>query len=242
MEAAPCERLGWDSEFFGRRIARVTSPTLDAAQMSRVIEWCRVESIECLYLLSDSADTATANLAAQNGFNLVDIRVTLEAAVETRHPSGTVDAIRPAIPEDVPALREIARVSHRDSRFYQDPNFTDAQCDALYETWIDKSCAGYADVVLVEKVDGRATGYVSCHSSGTAPARIGLFAVAPGARGRGVGRGLVGEALRWFHEHGASRVSVVTQGRNVAAQRLYQRAGFQTVSLALWHHRWFDRR
>jgi ribosomal protein S18 acetylase RimI-like enzyme len=36
-------------------------------------------------------------------------------------------------------------------------------------------------------------------------------------------------------------VSVVTQGRNVAAQRLYQRAGFVTASTQLWYHRWLDR-
>jgi len=34
---------------------------------------------------------------------------------------------------------------------------------------------------------------------------------------------------------------VVTQGRNLAAQRLYQRNGFVTASLQLWYHRWFPR-
>ena len=241
VEPAPCERLPWDSEFFRRSIARVTLSSLDPAQMSRVTEWCRTQSIDCLYLLSDAGDLRTANLAAQNGFILVDLRVTLEARPEvTRSPTSGA-AIRPAVPDDVPALREIARTSHRDSRFYQDPHFASSECDALYETWIEKSCAGYADVVLVAVADNRAGGYVSCHLSGTGAARIGLFAVAAGARGRGVGLALVDGALRWFRERNAARVSVVTQGRNVAAQRLYQRAGFVTASVALWHHRWFDR-
>ena len=30
-------------------------------------------------------------------------------------------------------------------------------------------------------------------------------------------------------------------GRNLAAQRLYQRSGFVTASLQLWYHRWFLR-
>ena len=40
----------------------------------------------------------------------------------------------------------------------------------------------------------------------------------------------------------ARRITVVTQGRNARAQRLYQRAGFVTESVRLWFHRWFDRR
>ena len=32
---------------------------------------------------------------------------------------------------------------------------------------------------------------------------------------------------------------VVTQGGNVAAQRVYQHAGFRTARTELWYHRWF---
>jgi hypothetical protein len=34
--------------------------------------------------------------------------------------------------------------------------------------------------------------------------------------------------------------TVVTQGRNVAAQRTYQGAGYRTSRTSLWFHRWFD--
>jgi ribosomal protein S18 acetylase RimI-like enzyme len=56
----------------------------------------------------------------------------------------------------------------------------------------------------------------------------------------GVGRKLVVASLGWFDAHGADRVTVVTQGRNIAAQRLYQRCGFLTRSTGLWYHRWFS--
>jgi ribosomal protein S18 acetylase RimI-like enzyme len=32
--------------------------------------------------------------------------------------------------------------------------------------------------------------------------------------------------------------TVVTQGRNIASQRLYQKHGFVTQSIQLWYHRW----
>jgi dTDP-4-amino-4,6-dideoxy-D-galactose acyltransferase len=56
----------------------------------------------------------------------------------------------------------------------------------------------------------------------------------------GVGRALVVNAIRWFSGQGVDSVSVVTQGRNVRAQRLYQRCGFTTRSVELWFHRWFS--
>jgi hypothetical protein len=31
----------------------------------------------------------------------------------------------------------------------------------------------------------------------------------------------------------------VTQGRNLAAQRLYQRTGFLIRDLQLWYHKWY---
>ena len=34
-------------------------------------------------------------------------------------------------------------------------------------------------------------------------------------------------------------MKVVTQGRNIAGQRLYQRCGFLTRSVELWYHKWY---
>jgi ribosomal protein S18 acetylase RimI-like enzyme len=62
--------------------------------------------------------------------------------------------------------------------------------------------------------------------------------VGPAARGHGVGTALVEALLSWAGSRGAERVTVVTQGRNVAAQRLYQRCGFLTRSIHLWYHHW----
>jgi hypothetical protein len=35
-------------------------------------------------------------------------------------------------------------------------------------------------------------------------------------------------------------VLVVTQGRNYAAQRLYQRNQFRTCEVQLWYHKWYS--
>jgi ribosomal protein S18 acetylase RimI-like enzyme len=62
--------------------------------------------------------------------------------------------------------------------------------------------------------------------------------LAPEAQGRGLGRQLIQAAIGFFERQAATRITVVTQGRNVRAQRLYQRCGFVTESLLLWYHWW----
>ena len=45
--------------------------------------------------------------------------------------------------------------------------------------------------------------------------------------------------LDWFRTQGAHEVTVVTQGNNRAAQRLYQQCGFLSRDLQLWYHKWY---
>ena len=96
----------------------------------------------------------------------------------------------------------------------------------------------HAGAVLVAKGERHAAGYVSCHVDGAA-GEIGLFAVSEEARGRRLGRDLMDAACVWFAGHGVTRVTVVTQGTNVRAQRTYQRRGFLIGKVELWYHRWF---
>ncbi len=235
-----CNYLDWDSEFFSRRIARVASGRLDSETLKGVLSWSEENSIDCLYFLADAADKESAALAADNNFRFVDIRTTYERPLAGDDSFGErAPEIRKALPQDVPALRAIAGVSHQDSRFYFDPAFSEAACNALYETWIEKSCQGYANAVLVAELEGRAVGYISLHLDEENTGQIGLIAVGADAKGHGLGKKLINESLRWFASEGVGRVTVVTQGRNVIAQRLYQRFGFMLTSVEVWYHRWF---
>jgi dTDP-4-amino-4,6-dideoxy-D-galactose acyltransferase len=230
------EYLEWDTQFFGVRIGRLTGHRLTRERVTEAQSWCRVNQIDCLYFLADSDDAATVTLAEANGFRLVDIRVTFERPLPKE--TEATPAIRAFRAEDGPRIREIARVSHRDSRFYYDPRFPESRCDALYEAWIERSAGGWADAVLVAERDGVPAGYLSCHLSGPAGS-IGLVAVAPEWQGRGLGKQLIHASLEYFRRHGTTRATVVTQGRNLSSQRLYQRCGFVTQAMQLWYHRWF---
>lgn len=237
-----CEFLPWDSDFFGIRIGRVEG-TLAAEGAERLASWVESESLDCVYFLVKADDRTSIRTAEDRGFRLVDIRVELKLpTLATASPGEPVSPapIRRAIQSDIEVLKRIASESHKDTRFYSDENFDPRKVDALYEEWIEKSCSGWADQVLVLELGDRAAGYISCHLD-EGGGRIGLFAVAANARGRGHAAALIRSGLEWFRRAGAVEVRVTTQGKNTAAQRTYQRSGFLTDSTALWYH-WWPRR
>ena len=132
MHREACKELPWDSEFFGVRVAQYSGDRLTEESAAAALEFCRERWIDCLYLLL-ADDPATKAVAASHGFQQVDTRLTLGRTFADGVP-GETPHVRAAEPSDLPALREIARVSHRDTRFYFDPNFERSRCDALPAT------------------------------------------------------------------------------------------------------------
>lgn len=238
-----CQYLEWDSNFFKNRIGAIRVNRLSSDEMETVVEWCKAEKIDCLYLAVEAHDNETVRLAEDHQFRFVDIRLTLDCNLASTISSLSGESnvpFRQAVPTDIPALKAIARVVHTDTRFFHDPQFPHSLCEALYETWIEKSCTGYADVVFTPVIDSQPVGYISCHLPTTnADAKIGLVGIAPDAQGFGLGGELIAHALAYFNEQQVPYVTVVTQGRNTRAQRLYQRFGFLTKSVHLWYHKWF---
>jgi dTDP-4-amino-4,6-dideoxy-D-galactose acyltransferase len=242
-----CTILEWDTAFFDLRIARVCQDTLTIDEAHWVDRWCCDNNVACLYFLARADEPFTLRVAETHKFALTDIRVTYLAELVGpffRDSVGSQSVIRPAKPADLPVLQRIARHGHTASRFYADERFPRHLCDALYETWITRSCTGHADLVLIAELQGAPIGYLTCHlDSEQRLGSIGLVGVDKPAQGQGVGQALVGEALKWFGAQQMRAVTLVTQGHNIAAQRLYQKNGFRTSSVQFWYHKWYaDRR
>ena len=233
-----CEFLQWDSDFFSLRIGKAIPNRVDLDTMSQIKNWCKNESIDCLYFLSDADDPVTTHLLLHHQFDLVDTRMTLERDLIILPPFEPSTTLRLAHEEDIPQLKQIAKHSYHHTRYYFDGRFPVERCDDLYATWIERSCQGYADAVWVATEDsGAVQGFITC-SIHEMQGEIGLLGVASGYSGRGIGFQLVMRALSWIQEKGVKSVKVVTQGRNIPAQRLYQRTGFLSHSLRHWYHYW----
>jgi dTDP-4-amino-4,6-dideoxy-D-galactose acyltransferase len=238
MTDEPCAELSWDSKFWGFPVARVNGETLDGDTLPTIVRWCADHATRCLYFRCPTSDERSAQMALENGFVLVDTRVTMETDAVNDVPGSDV---RAAEPNDIELLAPQARGAYTDTRFFFDAHFPRERCADLYETWLRESMKGFADVVLVIDRDGAPRGYVTVSlSNADAIARIGLLAVERAFAGRALGRTLIAAAISWAAGHGAHRLVVVTQARNAGAVRTYEAAGFRTTNTALQFHRWFE--
>jgi ribosomal protein S18 acetylase RimI-like enzyme len=206
-----------------------------------------------LYALVDADATASIRALETHAFRLADVRLTFDRAVgavptlpvEPAEPglSRAADAwaVEDATARDATALRALARASHTGTRFTDDPGFDRDRAAELYAVWIANALVERDASVIVCRGQEPVAGYLSLHAQSRPEATIGLVAVSETARNSGIGQALVGEALRRARAHGAARVSVVTQGRNAASIRFYERCGFQARRCQLWYHRWAAR-
>jgi dTDP-4-amino-4,6-dideoxy-D-galactose acyltransferase len=233
--------MPWDSDFFGFSVAKVRRDVLDSQSAIAIDAWCREHEVRWLNFVARPDDVQTVLLAERHGYHLADVRMTYGRDLSEPHPPVPhLDEVRLVDPRDVPGLMRIASVSHGDARIYHDGNLPREVCDRFFATWIKNSCEGFANAVLVTGEIGDPTGYVTCHyNNGGAAGSNGLMAVDRRSQGKGLGVSLMAGALRWLADRGAKRAVLVTQGRNLVAQRVYQKLGFLIRKLELQYHKWY---
>jgi N-acetylglutamate synthase-like GNAT family acetyltransferase len=86
--------------------------------------------------------------------------------------------------------------------------------------------------VFVAEAEGRLCGVAALHwqhllERDDPVCRLTALMVAPEARGRGVGRALVGRVERDARGHGCAQLEVTTAEERAAAHEFYERLGFQ---------------
>lgn len=140
--------------------------------------------------------------------------------------------IREATPADFDAVGELTERAFAAGPYGHLPRLPERR--RLERDVTGRSAGG---AVLLAESDGAIAGTVSVLRAGTPLARqavddeaeLRLLAVAPEARGTGLGRILVAAAQEVALEWGASSLVLDTGTRNTTAQRLYERHGFERV-------------
>jgi ribosomal protein S18 acetylase RimI-like enzyme len=181
-----------------------------------------------------TADLENAGLAADNGFRVVDVNVTLE---RRGGESFAGDAVAPATPDQHDALLDIAGSCFRYSRFHLDPGIPRPLADRVKREWVRSFIEGRRGIELLAATAGdEPLGFLAVLETVDDARVIDLVGVAPHAQGRGIGQALV---ANFAHRHGnGTRIlRVGTQASNVPSLRLYEKLGFRVVSSAYVLHR-----
>lgn len=239
MGEAPWRLVTWDTEFFGFPVAQLDAPAVDVDLMTAALAWCRARDVRCLYYLARSADAASQRAVQAGGAQFMDARVTLahpllavEAAEEQADIGPPTDAERAALVRFAPLLAE-------GSRFSADPGFGADAARRLYTRWLQYP----VEASFVARTAAGVGGVITCQTHATETGKLGLIellCVDPAYQQRGLGAALCRRALDWFAGQGCAAAQVITQGHNIASQRVYQRVGFRTARVDFWFHRWFE--
>jgi dTDP-4-amino-4,6-dideoxy-D-galactose acyltransferase len=236
--------LDWDSSFFGFRVARINPKTLNATALKKIIEQLREHEVTLAYWSPDCSDTEAQAAGYSADGCLADKKITYVSELSKLLESpvrGSGQAIEYEGDANNLELEELAIQSGIYSRFKIDPMFPDAKFRELYRTWMRKSISGeLADAVFViPRTDGKIIGMVTVgHTNGRG--QIGLIAVAPGERGKGYGRILMGTAHKFLKSSRYEYSQVVTQMENVSACRLYEICGYQAEKCENVFHFWLQ--
>lgn len=135
-------------------------------------------------------------------------------------------------------LYELAFESGHYSRFKQDRRFPSGIFENLYRCWIERSVnREIAEDVLVFEEKGRVEGMLTYQITPQS-GRIGLIAVSPEVRHKGVASLLMREFETRMKQKGIQTVEVATQGKNFPACRFYEKQGFHVHTSINIYHLW----
>lgn len=234
--------LEWDSDFFEFNIAYISCLRLTVNIEHHVKDFIRSKKIDMIEYLCNCHDRESVLCSEKNGYSFVDMRLTFEQFlnkdinVEARE--GYTVSI--GTESDIDKLNDIATDIYKDSRYYFDDNFARDKVIVFYKNWIEKAIKGtFDDFAYVLYKGEQPIGFCSIRKSREAVAKIGVFGLAKEFSGQGLAKYLLVNVLANLKSQGVEYIEVVTQGRNYAAQRLYQKCGFLTQKTELWYHKWF---
>lgn len=214
------EEAVWDSEFFRRKIGRLTAVP-GGNRLRKYLQQASEDGyayLTCRVVLENIAEVQQLQ---KHGFYVTDIGAVWERGPEV-FPPERMSGVRPALLRDAPGLEALCKGLFREGRFYNDPFFTREEAERLYRQWVINSLRDRTSRTFLAEDSG----FIVCHRTKKSGS-IGLIGLAPSRQGQGIGRSLVCRALSWFQEKKLDTVTVRTQVTNIGAMNFYLKMGFR---------------
>jgi len=238
-----CQKLDWDSKFFGVNIGFISCFRLTHNIENYVREFIRDKKIDMLEYLCNCHDRESVLLSEEYNYSFVDMRLTFEQYLheDINVPKRKGYSLAKGKKKDIAKLKEIGTDIYKYSRYYYDENFDRKKVVEFYLNWIEKAILGtFDDYAYVLYHNTEPIGFCSIKKTkNKKAASIGLLGLSVKYIGQGLGRYMLNLSLKELKKEGVNHIETVTQGRNYKAQRLYQRCGFVTKKTELWYHKWF---
>jgi GNAT superfamily N-acetyltransferase len=213
--------------------------------LPQIMDFCLSERVCFLIARCSTQDLPAAWTMERLGFCLMETLVYFRRDLKRQPlPERRDVLIHSAMPDDVDAVRQIAREAFRgyDGHYHADPRLERSACDDLYVDWAVRSCSqkDLADEVLIAEQEGERLGFLTLKLLETGDADGRLYAVVPRDQGRGIGQALLVDGLYWCLEHGMRGMVISTQITNLASQGSWVRVGFAPYQSFYTFHKWFD--
>jgi GNAT superfamily N-acetyltransferase len=133
----------------------------------------------------------------------------------------------------VPGLKDLGALV----RFHEKIYWKEYRYDRRFGAYVAKGLAGMVlrydsarDRLWLAKSGGRIIGSIAIVRHSRTSAQLRWFLVAPGHRGKGLGKGLMNEALRFARSAGYRTVFLWTTSELDAARHVYEGAGFRRTA------------
>jgi len=231
--------LPWDSDFFGIPMGQLRLENATSASIEDVLDKSLGKNLALLEAFCSAADEQSILALEGCGFHFAGIKAYASRPLGQEEPPFLETDLRfgPARKQDIKDLIAAFGGIYRDSRYYNYRCLDPGKIRELYETWIAKAVeGGYDDVCLVLRSRDNPAAFCSLRFAGET-ARIGLFGVAEGYRGKGIGLRLMAQVAAWLRPRQFRVISTATQGKNLSALRLYERAGFLLNAMEMCYYR-----
>ena len=236
------EHLSWDSNFFNKKISRITIyDTDDINNLSFSLNKLMKENYDLVYVFSPGIISVNRKILNCYYGALRDIKLVYKKLITNREEAKTSNIIEWSSSYDLHSLYKLGLASGVKSRFKLDENFTDNEFEQLYKTWIDNSINNkIADKVFIcfdntKFINGFVTVKIN-KLKGT----IGLIAVNEEARGKKIGSGLIKHVENFLFDKGIPELYVATQSENLSACKFYEINGMFVHSTTNIYHFWLN--
>lgn len=226
------QRLSWDSDFFGIEVGSIRIGS--SVELAQLIESSK--SFDLVYVFSNKPIN-------HERLNLVDEKLTYTQPLKRQTNIEDNENVNISTYEnskvDILALKLLAREAGIFSRFYTDEKIDNKFYISLYDKWLENSVKGEMAIqVYVASVKERLAGLITLQKKDEKTSRIGLIATSKEMRGKKVASSLIDKIISGSLEKGFKNVEVITQKRNLPANKLYESKGFVVKDLQYIYHLW----